>query len=183
MMPADARRIEFTPALPAMRAGLVKRWTAEPACKVNVVYPKPFWREQGLSGLAVTDRGPVGVTFDNSPPDGSRGVIVGFMDKERAPRDPAARKKAVLGGLAGLFGKAAKEPTAYFEMDWAAETWTAGCVSPLPPGVLTGFGAALREPVGRLHWAGTETSEVWCGYMDGAVRSGLRVAAEVRRAL
>jgi monoamine oxidase len=183
MMPADTRRIEFTPALPVMRASLAKSWTAEPACKVNVVYRKPFWRDAGLSGLAVTDLGPVGVTFDNSPPDGSKGVIVGFMDMGQAPKERAARKKAVLAGLAGLFGKSAAEPTDYFETDWAGEAWTAGCVSPLPPGVLTKFGATLREPIGQLHWAGTETSEVWCGYMDGAVRSGLRVAAEVQRAL
>lgn len=82
-----------------------------------------------------------------------------------------------------LFGKEAGKPVEYFETDWAGEKWTAGCVSPLPPGVLTGFGAALRAPVGRVHWAGTETSEVWCGYMDGAVRAGVRVADEVRKLL
>jgi monoamine oxidase len=123
------------------------------------------------------------VTFDNSPPDGRRGVLVAFIEKGKAPKDESARRKAVLKDLTALFGKEAQTPTDYIETDWAAEEWTAGCVSPLPPGVLTEFGAALREPVGRVHWAGTETSEVWCGYMDGAVRSGLRVAAEVRKAL
>jgi monoamine oxidase len=183
MSPADARRIEFDPALPAARAGLAKGWVGEPAFKANVVYPKPFWRDDGLSGLALADRGPVAVTFDNSPPDGSRGVIVAFLEPRRLPQEAAARRKAVVADLVALFGKAAAEPLDYFEMDWAAEKWTAGCVAPLPPGLLTEFGPALREPVGRLHWAGTETSEVWCGYMDGAVRSGRRVAEEVRKAL
>ena len=45
--------------------------------------------------------------------------------------------------------------------------------------VLLDFGKAIREPVGRIHWAGTETSTYWNGYMDGAVRSGERAAAEV----
>jgi monoamine oxidase len=183
MMPADTRRIEFAPALPAARAGLAKRWVGEPGFKVNVVYAKPFWRDDGLSGLALNDRGPVGVTFDNSPPDGSRGVLVAFVEKKKAPKEAPARRKAILEDLVALFGKGAQAPADYLETDWSGEEWTAGCVSPLPPGVLTGFGAALREPVGRIHWAGTETSEVWCGYMDGAVQSGLRVAAEVRKAL
>ena len=47
------------------------------------------------------------------------------------------------------------------------------------PGILVAYGHLLRKPVGRIHWAGTETSTQWCGYMDGAVRSGERVAAEV----
>jgi len=45
--------------------------------------------------------------------------------------------------------------------------------------VLTAYGPALRAPVGNVHWAGTETSTYWNGYMDGAVRSGERAAAEV----
>jgi monoamine oxidase len=47
------------------------------------------------------------------------------------------------------------------------------------PGVYTAVGPALRKPVGRIHWAGTETSTYWNGYMDGAVRSGERAAREV----
>ena len=45
------------------------------------------------------------------------------------------------------------------------------------------LGAAVRAPIGRIHWAGTETSEVFIRYMDGAVRSGERAASEVRAAL
>jgi monoamine oxidase len=41
----------------------------------------------------------------------------------------------------------------------------------------------LREPVGAIHWAGTETADQWTGFLDGAVRSGLRAADEVHRAL
>ena len=49
--------------------------------------------------------------------------------------------------------------------------------------MLLDYGPALREPVGRIHWAGTETATEWCGYMDGAVSSGERVAAELGKLL
>jgi monoamine oxidase len=183
MMPADTRRIEFVPELSPARRGLVTAWRGEPAIKVNAVYDKPFWRDEGLSGVGVSDRGPIGVTFDNSPPDGSRGVLLAFLTEDDLPKDPAARRRVVLAGLAKLFGRQARSPVAYFETDWSSDGWTTGCVSPLPRNVLSRFGPALRPPAGRVHWAGTETSEVWCGYMEGAVRSGERVAAEVLAAL
>jgi monoamine oxidase len=183
MMPADTRRIEFIPDLPPGRRGLVKGWRGQPAVKVNAIYERPFWRDDGLSGIGVSDKGPIGITFDNSPPDGSRGALVAFLTEDQLPRDPADRRRLVLAGLAKLFGSKAKSPIAYFETDWSSDGWTSGCVSPLPKNVLTRFGTALRTPVGRIHWAGTETSEIWCGYMDGAVRSGERVATEVLAAL
>jgi monoamine oxidase len=183
MMPADTRRIEFVPALPTERAALAKKWVGEPGFKINVVYSKPFWRDAGLSGLAINDHGPAGVTFDNSPPDGTKGALVVFVEPKKAPKDGPSRRKAVLDDLVTLFGKAAREPAEFIETDWAQEKWTSGCVSPLPAGVLSEFGTALKTPVGKIHWAGTETSEVWCGYMDGAVRSGKRVAEEIVKLL
>ena len=69
---------------------------------------------------------------------------------------------------------------AVYEKDWPADTWIRGCpVGVMAPGTLVNFGEALRAPVGKIHWAGTETSNYWCGYMDGAVRSGERAATEV----
>ena len=68
----------------------------------------------------------------------------------------------------------------YLDEVWAKEVYTGGCpVGVTPPGVLTEYGSALRAPVGRVHWAGTETATVWCGYMDGAIQSGKRAAGEV----
>jgi monoamine oxidase len=185
MMPADTRRIAFDPRLPAARQALVKGWKGSPAFKVNVVYDQPFWREEGLNGQATGELPLVGMTFDNSPPGGRPGVLVAFLNETAAARLRSAepRRQAVLQDLAKYFGDKARRPTGYVEMDWGAERWTAGCVSPVGPGLLTRFGPALRAPVGRVHWAGTETAEVWTGYMEGAVRSGERVADEVRAAL
>lgn len=179
MMPADTRRIEFRPRLPDARQGLVRGWVGMPAIKVNAVYKTAFWRDAGLSGLGISDTGPASVTFDNSPPDGSCGVLLSFLSDDSHRLAPADRRKAVTAGLVRLFGKGAADPVEYVETDWFADPWASGCVSPLPPQILTRFGSALRDPVGSIHWAGTETSQIWCGYMDGAVRAGRRAADEV----
>ena len=90
---------------------------------------------------------------------------------------------AILDLYAQCFGEEARNPIGYVEHDWSQETYTRGCVSPLTPGVLSRWGKALRVPNGRLVWAGTETAEIWMGYMDGAVRAGHRAALEALRAL
>jgi monoamine oxidase len=152
--------------------------------KAEAIYDRPFWREAGLSGQAVSDTGPVRSTFDNSPPDGKPGTLFGFIGGNDArawsQMSAGARKAVVLEQLAGYFGEEARRPRAYVEDYAADEQWIRGCPTAFTaPGVLLGFGAALRKPFRRVHWAGSETSTFWAGYMDGAVRSGERVAREV----
>lgn len=183
MMPADAARIRFSPALPRARRILQKGWGASSGMKVHVVYRQPFWRDQGLSGIGFIDSGLVQFTFDSTPPDQSSGVLLAFVDPRLARTSVARRRARILDELARLFGEQARQPLAYVEQDWSRDIWTAGCVSPLPPGLLSRYGHSLREPVGRLHWAGTETSDIWCGYLEGAVRAGLRAAQEVASTL
>ena len=91
----------------------------------------------------------------------------------------------MLDQLQGFFDDTqAQNVTAVYEKDWPADRWAIGCpVGVMAPGTLLDFGPALRAPVGKIHWAGTETSDYWAGYMDGAVRSGERAAAEVLGAL
>jgi monoamine oxidase len=184
MAPSLAGRIDYHPKLPPLRDQLTQRVPNGSVIKCEAVYDRPFWRDAGLTGQAVSDASPVRVTFDNTPPDGSPGVLLGFIEGEAARfwgAVPAARRRAaVLENLAIYFGKRALSPTAYYEKNWSEEVWTRGCYTGyMAPGTLLDFGTALREPVGRLHWAGTETSPIWAGYMDGAVRSGRRAAAEV----
>ena len=155
--------------------------------KAEAVYPRPFWRDAGLSGQTITDL-PVCSTFDNSPPDGSIGVLMGFIGGAQARRlhalSPAARRAAVLESFAAMFGEAARTPARYLEKDWTDDRWTKGCpTAHTAPGILTRYGPALRRATGRVHWAGSETSTFWQGYMDGAVRSGERAADEVHAAL
>jgi monoamine oxidase len=156
--------------------------------KAQAVFERPFWRDKGLNGMVVSDAAPAGTTYDNTPQSGGPGVILGFIaGKQGAPyraRTPDQRRQAFLEGLAPALGDEAMQATGYFEVDWAAEAWTRGCPTGLTtPGALAKYGKALRKPVGRLHWAGTETSDYWVGYMDGAVRAGERAAKEVRKLL
>lgn len=182
--PPLASRIDYSPALPAARDQLTQRLPMGSVIKCHAVYDTPFWRDDGLSGQATSDTGPVKVVFDNSPPSGTPGVLLAFLEGAHArafagaPASPL--REAVLGSLVTFFGPRAATPVDFVAVDWAAEEWTRGCYAALfTPGTWTQHGPALREPVGRLHWAGTETATEWCGYMDGAVQSGERAAAEV----
>ena len=186
--PALAGRLSYRPALPGWRSQLTQRVPMGSVVKVHALYDQPFWRQDGLSGLAVSDNGPVEVVYDNSPEGGSPGVLVGFIEGRHARawgrRDPAERRAVILACLVGFFGEAAGHPHELLERSWADEEYSGGCFAGyFPPGVWTSYGRGLREPVGRLHWAGTETATVWNSYMDGAVRSGERAAAEVLAAL
>jgi monoamine oxidase len=181
--PALTAMIDYGPILPAGRAQLTQRFPQGNAIKCEAVYPAPFWRADGLAGYTNADTSPVRLTYDNSPPDGKPGVLLGFIEGHEArvwSRRPAAeRRAAVLRNFAQFFGDAALKPTQYIEKDWSGEQWTRGCyVGFTPPGVLSDFGTAIREPVGRIKWAGAETATYWNGYMDGAVSSGRRAARE-----
>ena len=184
--PALAGRIEYEPALPAARDQLTQRMPMGSVIKCMAVYEKPFWRERGLTGQAVSLPGPAQVIFDNTPPNGSPGLI-GFLEgrdaRELGALPEAERRDVVLRGFERVFGPPARDPVKYFEKDWSGEPYSRGCYAGvLGPGAWTGYGRALREPVDRIHWAGTETATRWMGYLDGAIQSGRRAAAEVMRA-
>jgi monoamine oxidase len=184
MSPMLAGRIDYEPALPALRDGLTQRVPNGSAIKYEAVFPKPFWRSAGLNGYSNSDRPPIHFSYDNSPPSGKPGVLLGFVVGEEARTlgtlGLAERRRQVLAAFVRLFGPQAGRPRELIEHNWSQEPWTRGCYAGyMPPGVWSDFGSALREPIGRLHWAGTETSEIFTGYMDGAVRSGERAAAEV----
>ncbi|RFS83561.1 flavin monoamine oxidase family protein [Actinomadura spongiicola] len=182
--PVLAGRIGYDPPLPAGRDGLTQRLAMGSAIKCLIVYPEPFWRSDGLSGQALSLRGPLSGVTDSSPRSGNRGVLVGILEgavaRELAALPEHERKSAVLDQLARLFGPRAARPCAYLEQDWSAEPFTRGAYAALfPPGAWTQYGPALRTPVGRIHWAGSETATRWYGYIDGAVRSGQAAADEV----
>ena len=181
-------RIAWSPALPGWRDQATQRMAMGAVIKTNTVYERPFWRDQGLSGGSTMVGGRVSLTFDNSPPDGTPGILMAFIEgkhaRDAARMTEAERRAMVVGELVRLFGQEAAEPVRYIERVWADEEWTRGCYGAFfPPGGWTSFGFALREPIGPLHWAGTETATVWNGYIDGAIQSGERAAAEVVSAL
>ncbi len=178
-------RIRFDPPLSGRRAHLYAKMPPGYVIKCMARYESPWWRSEGLSGQAGSSEQPLAITFDNSPADGSCGILLGFLEGGHGRRasalQPAARRAQVLDGFARYFGERARsEVLEYVEQDWAEEEWIRGGYGAhLGPGVWTGYGSLLRSPEGPIHWAGSETSPVWNGYMDGAVRSGERVAREI----
>lgn len=186
--PALASRIHYDAPLPSLRDGLMQRMPMGSVIKVHIAYDKPFWRKKGLAGMAVSDSHAFNVAFDQTPEDESVGIIVGFIDGDHATEMSSvgdnARREEVVKALTDYFGPEAREPVDYVDQDWTAEEWSRGCyVAHMAPGVMTRFGEALRAPVGRIHWAGTETATDWQGYMDGALQSGIRAAKEVAERL
>lgn len=186
--PPLASKISFTPPLPERRALLQASLPMGAAVKFHAVYPRPFWRAQGLSGQALSASGTVCLTYDNSPDDGSgRGVLVGLVVADEARRlgglAESRQEQEIIASLVRLLGPGAEAPDALVVQNWCQEEWSQGCYAAhFPPGVWTSCGTAFRAPCGRIHWAGTETSSQWNGYMEGALRSGNRAAGEMLRA-
>ncbi|MDI6910990.1 FAD-dependent oxidoreductase [Nocardioides sp.] len=176
--------IDWFPRLPAQRLQLLRHLDMGQLMKCDAVYRTPFWRAAGLNGFGLNDAGAARAVFDNSPAEGEPGVLLAFVGgstwRQYGVLPRAERKRAVLEGFAALFGEQALHPIEYAEQDWTKERWTTGGpVANYAPGTMVQFGSAIRQPFGRVHWAGTETSTYWTGYMDGAVRAGERAAIEV----
>jgi monoamine oxidase len=181
-------RIEFQPPLLPSHAQLAQRQPMGTTIKCNAVYEKPFWRSRGLNGYVISDTGPVKIVYDNSPPDGRPGALVGFFEGSAGSdfydRSRQDRRNAALRSFARYFGAAALNPNNYLELVWAAEPYTRGAYGSYnPPGVLTSIGHVAGLPVGGVHFAASELTPQWIGYMDGAIRSGQRAANEINAAL
>jgi monoamine oxidase len=183
--PAHRADVEFVPGLPPEYEKLSQHWPQGSLSKAYAAYETPFWRANGCSGEALSDEGPVFITFDVSPGDNGPGILLGFTDARTFDPLPAPeRRDRVLSGFQTLFGDAALRPIDYIDHRWGAEEFApGGPTAAVPPGSWTTYGPWLRKPVDGIFWAGTETADEWTGFFDGAVRSGKRAADEVHRAL
>jgi monoamine oxidase len=180
--PGPAIRIQYSPHLPAAHDMLRQRMAMGAIIKVVVAYETAFWREAGFSGQVATDDDTLGIVMDDVQAVGPP-VLLCFIEGAPAAalsgQPQTARREKVLASLVRFFGAKAAEPIAYEDNDWLTEPWTHGYVGAMPPGAMTRYGHALREPFGRIHWAGAETSVEWQSYLEGALRSGVRAAREV----
>lgn len=177
-------RIEYSPPLPTARDLLAQRMPMGSVIKWWLAYEKPFWREKGLNGYVFTDRAPSAGFYDASPPEGRPGFLVGFIEANHALRwtghSREERKKLMVDYVTRFLGPEAANPIDYEDQDWPSDPWSRGCYGAFMfPGVFTTVGKTIREPFGRIHWAGTETATIWTGYIDGAIRSGERAAQEI----
>jgi len=183
MPPLLAGGIDYEPALPPARTALTQRFPMGAVIKCIALYERAFWRERGFSGEVISDAGAVGYALDSTKSGGGPPALVGFIEGAAARTwsgRPEERRRTVLAELARFFGDEALAPVEYFDQDWVAEPWTRGCSAGFAvPGTLSRYGPALRAPCGRIHWAGSETAREWFGYMEGAIESGERAAAEV----
>lgn len=194
MSPADARRIQFTPGLTNTRELLHRHWFSASIIKSMVLYERPFWREASgsrpaLTGYGHNDGGCPHVVIDVSPRDASVGILGAmtrlqgegerFSPGQRVLDDPNAHRELLLASLSEMFGTEAADPIAVRDTRWFHEAHISGCLGWAPPGGLTKFGSALKEPIGPIHWAGAETADVWQNHLSGAVQAGERAAEAV----
>lgn len=181
-------RVNFEPPLPPALDQIVQRQPNGSVTKVNAVYPTPFWRDQGNNASVTSDTGPIRITYDNSPPDGTPGVLVGFMEGDDSRQffnqSAAVRRQAAIDCFVRYFGQEAANPIGYYDLAWANEPFTRGAYGSYnPPGVLTSLQDPTAIPVGPLFYASGDASPQWPGYMDGAVRSGQAAAANALASL
>jgi monoamine oxidase len=184
---AIATSIVYEPMLPVDRAFLHQRMPSGAVFKISIVYDEPFWRADGLSGQSASPGSPATLTIDACTDTGSPGIMCVITEGPAARRltklDAAERKALVIRELVDRFGSKATANLEFHEQNWTVERYSGGgMLSHAPTGVLTEFGYTLREPCSRIHWAGTESSATMCGWIDGAIRSGERAAAEVMEA-
>lgn len=179
-----ASQIIYEPMLPVDRSFLHQRMPNGAVFKIALVYDEPWWRADGLSGQSFGPGTFANLTIDSCTDAATPGILTAITEGPDARRlcmlDATERKQAVLKAVAERFGDKALAPVDYVEQNWTVERYSGGgMICHTPPGVLTEFGRALREPCGRIHWAGTESSDKMYGFIDGAVRSGERAAVEV----
>lgn len=186
--PAMQMRFHYSPPLPPHRNQLIQRMPMGTVIKCMIYYSSNFWRKNGFCGSMIIEgdnKHPMIFTLDDTKPDGTIPAIVGFIcaDKCRSLMDKTKEERLDL--LASSFKEVlqleeALHPIHYEEHVWSAEQYSGGCYTAMcPPGLLSNYGKYLREPIGRMYFAGTETASSWSGYLEGAIQAGERAAREV----
>lgn len=178
--PSAVANINFFPALNQNRNEYNRRFVSGTGRKIHAVYPKPFWRDEGLNGWASATGLCVGATFDNTPMESELGVLMAFCETGSGNSDD---RNTILQHLALLFGANALSPLEFHDTDWAYEPFSHGCVTQLPPGVISSYGAGNREPSGRLHWCGAERALRWDNHIEGAIETAEAAADSVANSL
>jgi len=176
--------IEFVPPLPPEHIALRQRMPMGNVIKTITRFSRPFWRENGFSGLSLSDKGPLCETYDYCDTDKGFYALIGFIAGNdciswRQYNSDEERKNAILEQFKNLFeSDEAYNATEHYEFDWNNEVFTrGGYFAGMTPGTLTKWGDQLRNPYGSVYFASTESATKWSGYMDGAIQSG-RVVAE-----
>lgn len=185
--PTLGQKIHYNPPLPPIRNQLIQRIPMGSVIKCMMYYKEAFWRKMGFCGsmVIVEENSPIGMTLDDTKPDGSVPAIMGFILSRKARRLAHLTKEERKQRICEIYAKVlgtdeALHPVHYEEKNWCEEEYSGGCYTAyFPPGIMTQFGKIIRQPFGRIYFAGTETATEWSGYMEGAVQAGERAAREI----
>lgn len=184
--PPMAARIDYQPPLPAERTEIQQNSYMGSVYKAIAVYPKPFWRERHGAEFIVLER-PGRAVFDSGAPGGPGHLCILVGGPEARELDGLtadARRKVLLGALVPYLGADVLDPAGWHDKSWHLDEFAGGGYMSLPvPGSRAGCLPVASAPVDDIHWAGTETATEHPGYLEGAIQSGLRVAAEIIEAL
>uniref|UniRef100_A0A8C2TL05 Amine oxidase n=3 Tax=Coturnix japonica TaxID=93934 RepID=A0A8C2TL05_COTJA len=185
--PILTTKIHFKPELPPKRNQLIQRLPMGSVIKCMMYYKEAFWKRKGCcAALFIDDEEcPIGITLDDTKPDGSFPAIMGFILTRKAVKLASLSKEERRKKICESFAKAmqmeeALHPVHYEEKNWTMEQYSGGCYTAyFPPGIMYSYGRIIRQPVDRIYFAGTETATQWSGYMEGAVQAGERAAREI----
>ncbi|MFV4913156.1 flavin monoamine oxidase family protein [Microbacterium lacticum] len=184
LAPVLYSRISFVPALPRLQHQMHQHLSMGFVIKVHAVYETPFWREKGLSGTAFSPYELSHEAYDNSNHGEERGTLVGFVSDLNADGvfelSADERKQRILTSLSHYYGPEALDPVVYYESDWGSEEWTRGAyAASFDLGGLSRYGKHLREAVGPIHFACSDLAGAGYQHVDGAIRMGRLVAAQI----
>jgi monoamine oxidase len=183
-----ADQIVFSPPLPDTAREFMQStatWMAGHA-KAIAIYDTPFWRDDGLSGDAMSRRGPMVEIHDASPAEGGPYALFGFIGiAAQARRDEPALKQAIAEQFVRLFGSKAANPDALILKDWAWDPLTATAADTQPVNAHPTYGLSpdmngLMD--GRLIFAGTEAAVQSGGYLEGALEAAENAQALIGQA-
>lgn len=180
--PLALEAIAFTPALPdtfRQIAIQTEVWMGG-MVKAVAIYGAPFWRAKGLSGMAISYRGPFREFHDHSGPGGAPAALFAFAPASAFPGNDEERiRRELADQLAALFGGEARSPDELLIANWRAERYTSPAGTPRPTSTATYghpiFQADTRANA-RLFWASTETATAFAGHVEGAIRAGFHAA-------
>ncbi|XP_032963100.1 amine oxidase [flavin-containing] A [Rhinolophus ferrumequinum] len=188
--PTLTAKIHFRPELPSERNQLIQRLPMGAIIKCMMYYKEAFWKKKDYCGCMIIEdeEAPISITLDDTKPDGSLPAIMGFILARKAIHLAKLHKDVRKRKICELYSKVlgseeALHPVHYEEKNWCEEQYSGGCYTAyFPPGIMTQYGRVIRQPVGRIYFAGTETATHWSGYMEGAVEAGERAAREILNA-
>ncbi|KAK7112510.1 probable flavin-containing monoamine oxidase A isoform X2 [Littorina saxatilis] len=186
--PHHAASINVSPPLPSTKLALLKSVPLAFLVKFAITFEEPFWVTDSAGGKCYgfqsvvedEERGPVGIVYDATSARGNPALAGFISSSEGFEEEPKRRKAAILDLLEDVVGPGVRNVVDFRQRDWSKEPYNGGCfLKSLMPGTTKYFNNVLRESVDRIHFSGTETATVWCGFMNGAIQSGYRAAAEV----